>query len=583
MSILQSRGSMSSSSLPSMAAQRSAKSCTADSTASWDIDGQLFDAITVVHSGNTEAADGAAPTPQPRAPAAPSSGERPRRANLRRFRSTPASTAEPPSSGGERHVAKPFQENSLLSEEQVASVARERDWLLLWPDPGFEELPPVPQVPYHISAVLVGHTRGREAVTMRLAQKLRETAEVNVPIFVLLLDACGASTEEYDYVMATQQLMRGDVEDVVCNVRSPCELTLAVDMAIRRRDCFLEVMSSMRAQWKKDVEKAVAGMSSEVEKASAASLFWQSVDRLLRGFPAMDASLPAALAPKVRVGPCVLEAMLGQGIFSKVYSTLDEHTMQGEALKVIPKSGLAESRAVRALHKEMDLHRRLEHPHIVKLVGVLHGPKHIFLRLELASAGTLVTAMQGSGGVLPEERAKRLQGQLVDAVAYCHKKGVAHRDLKPENIGLEAAGSDIKVLDFGCCVPTTCRRIDIAGSFPFMAPEVYVASKVCPYAPAAVDAWACAMILLEMLCGAQCFQQLLGWDRRTLVAPQRYTELSQCFGDGSPVGGVLEKHLGRVEVDLEELLAGGFTVNAEQRWSARRMAESQWLAPVAEA
>jgi 5'-AMP-activated protein kinase, catalytic alpha subunit len=35
---------------------------------------------------------------------------------------------------------------------------------------------------------------------------------------------------------------------------------------------------------------------------------------------------------------------------------------------------------------------------------------------------------------LPESEAKRYFRQIIDAVDYCHKRGVCHRDLKPENI-----------------------------------------------------------------------------------------------------------------------------------------------------
>lgn len=105
---------------------------------------------------------------------------------------------------------------------------------------------------------------------------------------------------------------------------------------------------------------------------------------------------------------------------------------------------------------------------------------------------------------LRTEDTKRYQGQLASAVAYCHKQGVAHRDLKPENIAFDASGRDIKVLDFGCAVIADRPRTDVVGSFPFMAPEVFVASSSAVYEPKHVDVWACAVILLEMMCGPPC-------------------------------------------------------------------------------
>uniref|UniRef100_A0A804NFW5 Protein kinase domain-containing protein n=1 Tax=Zea mays TaxID=4577 RepID=A0A804NFW5_MAIZE len=60
------------------------------------------------------------------------------------------------------------------------------------------------------------------------------------------------------------------------------------------------------------------------------------------------------------------------------------------------------------------------------------------------------TAKWSSSGVAPkgEDEARIYFHQLINAVDYCHSRGVYHRDLKPENLLLDSNGA-LKVSDFG--------------------------------------------------------------------------------------------------------------------------------------
>jgi serine/threonine protein kinase len=49
---------------------------------------------------------------------------------------------------------------------------------------------------------------------------------------------------------------------------------------------------------------------------------------------------------------------------------------------------------------------------------------------------------------MKESDARKLFQQLIDAVDYCHNRGVYHRDLKPQNLLLDSKGN-LKVSDFG--------------------------------------------------------------------------------------------------------------------------------------
>ncbi|XP_028092737.1 CBL-interacting serine/threonine-protein kinase 9-like [Camellia sinensis] len=51
-------------------------------------------------------------------------------------------------------------------------------------------------------------------------------------------------------------------------------------------------------------------------------------------------------------------------------------------------------------------------------------------------------------GRLKEDESRRYFQQLINAVDYCHSRGMYHRDLKPENLLLDSFGV-LKVSDFG--------------------------------------------------------------------------------------------------------------------------------------
>ena len=78
---------------------------------------------------------------------------------------------------------------------------------------------------------------------------------------------------------------------------------------------------------------------------------------------------------------------------------------------------------------------------------------------------------------------------MIDAINYCHKKGILHRDIKPENLLLsskELGIASLKIADFGlakilddqCLASTTC------GTPGYVAPEVLMQKpygKECDY------------------------------------------------------------------------------------------------------
>jgi 5'-AMP-activated protein kinase catalytic alpha subunit len=103
---------------------------------------------------------------------------------------------------------------------------------------------------------------------------------------------------------------------------------------------------------------------------------------------------------------------------------------------------------------------------------------------------------------LSEKEGRKLFQQLMDAVSYCHEKGVYHRDLKPENVLVDAKGN-IKLSDFGLSAFTQHQRKDgllhtTCGSPNYIAPEVLLNRG---YDGSMSDIWSCGVILYVMLTG----------------------------------------------------------------------------------
>jgi 5'-AMP-activated protein kinase catalytic alpha subunit len=163
---------------------------------------------------------------------------------------------------------------------------------------------------------------------------------------------------------------------------------------------------------------------------------------------------------------------LGKGYFSTVHLATHTQTNTLVAIKVLNKLKLREM--YNKLWRELVLHKSLQHQHVIQMYEDIEDDKEILVVMEYAQGRELFEYLVASGR-LQEHEAKHIFQQIISAIEYCHRKGVAHRDLKPENILLDELGN-VKIADFGLSntlrdgffLRTSC------GSPNYAAPEIFM-------------------------------------------------------------------------------------------------------------
>ncbi|RDX84263.1 CBL-interacting serine/threonine-protein kinase 10, partial [Mucuna pruriens] len=169
-----------------------------------------------------------------------------------------------------------------------------------------------------------------------------------------------------------------------------------------------------------------------------------------------------------------LGRLLGQGTFGKVYYARSTITNQSVAIKMIDKDKIMRTGQVEQIRREISVMRLARHPNIIQLFEVMANKSKIYFVLEYAKGGELFNKV--AKGKLKEDVAHKYFKQLINAVDFCHSRGVFHRDIKPENILLDENGN-LKVSDFGLSALVESKRQDgllhtPCGTPAYVAPEV---------------------------------------------------------------------------------------------------------------
>ena len=132
--------------------------------------------------------------------------------------------------------------------------------------------------------------------------------------------------------------------------------------------------------------------------------------------------------------------------------------------------------------------------------------------MDVCRGGELKQRVTELGGY-SEEDARTMARNVLDAIAYCHKRDFIHRDMKPENILLveKEEHTNVKIIDFGFAknMDNSLQHNTTLGTQDYMAPEM-INKSLGGYhngmSPHKVDVWAIGCIVYFVFAGKNPFK-----------------------------------------------------------------------------
>jgi hypothetical protein len=192
-----------------------------------------------------------------------------------------------------------------------------------------------------------------------------------------------------------------------------------------------------------------------------------------------------------------MEELLGRGGSGEVWRAVPRGGGAPVAVKVLV-TGDPERQA-----REAALLGELDHPHLVRLVEVVHQPRRggrarVALVLELLAGGSLAALLARRGRLRPGEVVTAIS-PVAAALAHAHAAGVVHGDLSPGNVVFTAEGRPVltdlgvaRVLGSEAAAEVTPAYVDptvARGGAPGPASDVFGVAAAAFHALTGVAPW----------------------------------------------------------------------------------------------
>ena len=207
---------------------------------------------------------------------------------------------------------------------------------------------------------------------------------------------------------------------------------------------------------------------------------------------------------------------LGQGAFGEVWLCRDQALDIPCAVKYIDASRITNPSN---FFNEPQLMERLKHRNIVEIRSAGRFTNHqLYIMMKYYEKRSVDDIWQGS--VIPLSKSIRIIRDILQALAFIHKKGHIHRDIKPSNILIESNG-DAVLSDFG--LATNILNPDHASPLGYRthcAPEVFTLDRTDNLA----DIYAVGVTLYRLVNGDSFLPEIPNSDLEEAIINGKYPD-----------------------------------------------------------
>lgn len=177
--------------------------------------------------------------------------------------------------------------------------------------------------------------------------------------------------------------------------------------------------------------------------------------------------------------------VLGKGCFGQAIKVTHRETGEVMVMKELIRF---DEETQRTFLKEVKVMRCLEHPNVLKFIGVLYKDKRLNFITEYIKGGTLRGIIKSMDSQYPWSQRVSFAKDIASGMAYLHSMNIIHRDLNSHNC-LVRENRNVVVADFGLArlmidekgqsedlrslkKPDRKKRYTVVGNPYWMAPEM---------------------------------------------------------------------------------------------------------------